>query len=132
MPYNTNNPVPSSDLRDFYDNTQTLDEVVNSSVSQATTRTGKKVATLSGLQTQVTQIGQSASQSAQQASQSATSAAHSAAEAASSAAATGYVAPPFPDVWAPLSDDLKMISGYPVNTKLLSFTRASTATYIDK
>jgi len=132
MPYNTNNPVPSSDLRDFYDNTQTLDEVVNSSVSQATTRTGKKVATLSGLQTQVTQIGQSASQSAQQASQSATSAAHSAAEAASSAAATGYVAPPFPDVWAPLSDDLKMIAGYPVNTKLISFSRASTATYIDK
>ncbi|MGK8226369.1 LamG-like jellyroll fold domain-containing protein [Escherichia coli] len=66
------------------------------------------------------------------ASVSAASAAQSAAEAASSAAATGYVAPPFPDVWAPLSDDLKMISGYPVNTKLLSFTRASTATYIDK
>ncbi|MEH4695746.1 hypothetical protein PO377_19765 [Atlantibacter hermannii] len=66
------------------------------------------------------------------ASASAASAAQSAAEAASSAAATGYVAPPFPDVWAPLSDDLKMISGYPVNTKLLSFTRASTATYIDK
>ncbi|WP_312139795.1 phage head spike fiber domain-containing protein [Atlantibacter hermannii] len=66
------------------------------------------------------------------ASASAASAAQSAAESASSAAATGYVAPPFPDVWAPLSDDLKMISGYPVNTKLLSFTRASTATYIDK
>lgn len=66
------------------------------------------------------------------ASASASSAAQSAAEAASSAAATGYVAPPFPDVWAPLSDDLKMISGYPVSTKLLSFTRASTATYIDK
>ncbi|WP_313021141.1 phage head spike fiber domain-containing protein [Atlantibacter hermannii] len=66
------------------------------------------------------------------ASASAASAAQSAAEAASSAAATGYVAPPFPDMWAPLSDDLKMIAGYPVSTKLLSFTRASTATYIDK
>lgn len=66
------------------------------------------------------------------ASASASSAAQSAAEAAGSAAATGYVAPPFPDVWAPLSDDLKMIAGYPVNTKLISFTRASTATYIDK
>ena len=126
------NPDPSSDLRDFYDNTQTLDEVVNSSGNETTTRTGKKIATLSGLQTQVTQIGQSASQSAQQASQSAAAAAQSAAEAASSAAATGYVAPPFPDVWAPLSDDLKMIAGYPVSTKLISFTRATTATYIDK
>jgi len=132
MPYNTNNPVPSSDLRDFYDNTQTLDEVVNSGGNEITTRTGKKIATLSGLQTQVTQIGQSASQSAQAAASSAVSAAQSAAEAASSAAATGYVAPPFPDVWAPLSDDLKMIAGYPVNTKLISFSRASTATYIDK
>lgn len=76
---------------------------------------------------------ETASKSSQtSASASAASAAQSAAEAASSAAATGYVAPPFPDVWAPLSDDLKMISGYPVNNKLLSFTRASTATYIDK
>ncbi|WP_312974022.1 LamG-like jellyroll fold domain-containing protein [Atlantibacter sp.] len=145
MPYNTNNPVPSSDLRDFYDNTQTLDEVVNSGGNETTTRTGKKIATLSGLQTQVTQIGQSASQSAQQASQSAAAAAQSAAEAASSAAATGYVAPPFPDVWAPLSDSLQLLAGsspvdtftisgtsYPLKTKSLSFTRSSTATYIDK
>ncbi|MEI9692550.1 LamG-like jellyroll fold domain-containing protein [Atlantibacter hermannii] len=132
MPYNTNNTVPSSDLRDFYDNAQTLDDVVNSGSSEATTRTGKKVKTLTGIQEQVTQIGQSANQSAQSAAGSATDAAQSAAEAASSAAATGYVAPPFPDVWAPLSDDLKMIAGYPVNTKLISFSRASTATYIDK
>jgi len=132
MPYNTNNTVPSSDLRDFYDNAQTLDDVVNSGSSEATTRTGKKVKTLTGIQEQVTQIGQSANQSAQSAAGSAAAAAQSAAEAAGSAAATGYVAPPFPDVWAPLSDDLKMISGYPVSTKLLSFTRASTATYIDK
>lgn len=132
MPYNTNNTVPSSDLRDFYDNAQTLDDVVNSGSSEATTRTGKKVKTLTGIQEQVTQIGQSANQSAQSAAGSAAAAAQSAAEAAGSAAATGYVAPPFPDVWAPLSDDLKMIAGYPVNTKLLSFSRASTATYIDK
>lgn len=132
MPYNTNNTVPSSDLRDFYDNAQTLDDVVNSGSSEATTRTGKKVKTLTGIQEQVTQIGQSANQSAQSAAGSAAAAAQSAAEAAGSAAATGYVAPPFPDVWAPLSDDLKMIAGYPVNTKLISFSRASTATYIDK
>ncbi|WP_312292811.1 phage head spike fiber domain-containing protein [Atlantibacter hermannii] len=70
--------------------------------------------------------------SAQKAALAEEQARQSAAEAAGSAAATGYVAPPFPDVWAPLSDDLKMIAGYPVNTKLISFGRASTATYIDK
>lgn len=70
--------------------------------------------------------------SAQKAALAEEQARQSAADAAGSAAATGYVAPPFPDVWAPLSDDLKMIAGYPVNTKLISFSRASTATYIDK
>ena len=79
------------------------------------------------------------------ASASSASAAQSAAEAASSAAATGYVAPPFPDVWAPLSDSLQLLAGvapadtitvggtsFPLKTKSLSFSRASTATYIDK
>jgi len=145
MPYNTINPVPSSDLRDFYDNSQTLDDVVNSGSNEVITRTGKKVKTLTGLQEQVTQIGQSASQSAQSAAGSAAAAAQSAAEAASSAAATGYVAPPFPDVWAPLSDSLQLLAGvapadtitvggtsFPLKTKSLSFSRASTATYIDK
>lgn len=145
MPYNTNNPVPSSDLRDFFDNSQTLDDVVNSGSNEVITRTGKKVKTLTGIQEQVTQIGQSASQSAQSAAGSAAAAAQSAADAAGSAAATGYVAPPFPDVWAPLSDSLQLLAGvapadtitvggtsFPLKTKSLSFSRASTATYIDK
>lgn len=95
---------------------------------QATAAAQQAVASQNAAKTSET----AAKSSETSASASATSAAQSAAEAASSAAATGYVAPPFPDVWAPLSDDLKMIAGYPVNTKLLSFSRASTATYIDK
>lgn len=145
MPYNTNNSVPSSDLRDVYDNSQTMDEVVNSSNKEVTTRTGKKVKTLAGLQADVVGIGQSASQSAQAAANSATAAAQSAADAANSAAATGYVDAPFPDVWAPLSDDLRLLAGfappdtitvagtsYPLPTKSMTFTRSTTATYMDK
>ncbi|WP_333602746.1 phage head spike fiber domain-containing protein [Atlantibacter hermannii] len=94
-------------------------------------------ATAAAQQAQSSQNAAKASETAAKSSEtsasaSASSAAQSAAEAASSAASTGYVAPPFPDVWAPLSDDLKMIAGYPVNTKMISFSRASTATYIDK
>ncbi|MFO3907591.1 hypothetical protein AAHD62_24260, partial [Enterobacter hormaechei] len=145
MPYNTNNSVPSSDLRDVYDNKQTMDEVVNSSSKEVTTRTGKKVKTLAGLQADVVGIGQSASQSAQAAASSAAAAAQSAADAANSAAATGYVAPPLPDVWAPLNDDLRLLAGfapadtitvagtsYPLPSKSITFSRATTATYIDK
>lgn len=145
MPYNTNNSVPSSDLRDFADNQQTLDEVVNSSSKEVTTRTGKKAKTLAGLQADVVAIGQSASQSAQAAASSAAAAAQSAADAANSAAATVYVDAPFPDVWAPLSDDLRLLAGiapadtitvagtsYPLPTKSMTFTRSTTATYIDK
>lgn len=145
MPYNTNNSVPSSDLRDFADNQQTLDEIVNSSSKEVTTRTGKKAKTLAGLQADVVEIGQSASQSAQAAASSAAAAAQSAADAANSAAATGYVDAPFPDVWAPLSDDLRLLAGsapadtitvagtsYPLPTKSMAFTRSTTATYLDK
>lgn len=145
MPYNTNNPVPSSDLRDVYDNSQTMDEVVNSSSKEVTTRTGKKVKTLAGLQSDVVGIGQSANASAQAAANSATAAAQSAADAANSAAATGYVDAPFPDVWAPLSDDLRLLAGfapadtitvggtsYSLPTKSMTFTRSTTGTYIDK
>ncbi|HDR2161647.1 TPA: hypothetical protein QCG56_003547 [Enterobacter cancerogenus] len=145
MPYNTNNSVPSSDLRDFADNQQTLDEIVNSSSKEVTTRTGKKAKTLAGLQADVVAIGQSASQSAQAAASSAAAAAQSAADAANSAAATGYVDAPFPDVWAPLSDDLRLLAGiapadtitvggtsYPLPTKSMTFTRSTTATYINK
>lgn len=89
------------------------------------------------------QAAAQASAAAQQAQAAQQSAAQSAADAANSAAATGYVAPPFPDVWAPLSDDLRLLAGiapadtipgtsYTLPTKSMTFTRSTIATYIDK
>ncbi len=56
-----------------------------------------------------------------------------------------YEAAPFPDVWAPLNDDLRLLAGFApydkltisgqvleLPTKSLTFSRATTATYIDK
>lgn len=60
---------------------------------------------------------------------------------------TGGISLPYPDVWAPLSDNLQMLAGKEAGTRTikiggvnqtvedgatLSFTRASTATYVDK
>ena len=91
------------------------------------------------------QAATQATTAAQQALASQQAAAQSAADAANSAAATGYVDAPFPDVWAPLSDDLRLLAGfapsdtitvagtsYPLPTKSMTFTRSTTATYIDK
>lgn len=91
------------------------------------------------------QAASQATAAAQQAQVAQQAAAQSAADAANSAVATGYVAPPFPDVWAPLNDDLRLLAGfapadtitvagtsYPLPSKSMSFTRATTATYIDK
>ena len=47
--YNTGNPVPSADARDRYDNSQTLDEVVNGGSESYTSRTGKQVISLGGM-----------------------------------------------------------------------------------
>ncbi len=58
---------------------------------------------LDAVTVQPAQAAAQAEAAAQQALQSAAAAAQSAADASSSAAATGYVAPPFPDVWAPAS-----------------------------
>lgn len=100
---------------------------------------------LDAVTVQPAQAAAQATASAQQASQSAAAAAQSAADASNSAAATGYVDAPFPDVWAPLSDSLQLLAGsapadtltiggtsYPLPTKSVSFSRATTATYIDK
>lgn len=46
--YNTGNPVPSADARDRFDNSQTLDEMINSDADKVVTRTGKEVITLDG------------------------------------------------------------------------------------
>ncbi|QGU14876.1 hypothetical protein GNG27_09455 [Leclercia sp. 119287] len=89
------------------------------------------------------QAAAQASAAAQQALTAQQAAAQSAVDAANSAVATGYVAPPFPDVWAPLNDDLRLLAGfapadiipgtsYTLPTKSLTLTRATTATYIDK
>lgn len=78
------------------------------------------------------QAATQATAAAQQALASQQAAAQSAADAANSAAATGYVDAPFPDVWAPLSDDLRLLAGFAPPDKSMTFTRASTATYIDK
>lgn len=91
------------------------------------------------------QAATQATTAAQQALASQQAAAQSAADASNSAAATGYVDAPFPDVWAPLSDDLRLLAGfapadtitvagtsYPLPTKSMTFTRSTTATYIDK
>lgn len=47
--YNTGNPVPSADARDRYDNSQTLDEVVNGDSASYTARTGNQVISLGGM-----------------------------------------------------------------------------------
>ncbi|HGP0311685.1 TPA: hypothetical protein ACLE2D_002416 [Citrobacter freundii] len=89
------------------------------------------------------QAAAQATTAAQQALISQQAAAQSAADASNSAAATGYVDAPFPDVWAPLNDDLRLLAGfapadtipgtsYALPTKSMTFTRSTIATYIDK
>lgn len=91
------------------------------------------------------QAATQATTAAQQALASQQAAAQSAADASNSATATGYVDAPYPDVWAPLSDDLRLLAGiapadtitvagnsYPLPTKSMTFTRSTIATYIDK
>jgi hypothetical protein len=46
--YNTGTPIGSTDARDLYNNAQTLDEIVNSSASSVTTRTGRSVLSIDG------------------------------------------------------------------------------------
>lgn len=52
--YDTGNPVPSGDARDRFDNTQTLDELINSPLSTARSRLGVPLKTWAGIQQQVT------------------------------------------------------------------------------
>ncbi|HKR45543.1 MAG TPA: hypothetical protein VJU59_38725, partial [Paraburkholderia sp.] len=49
--YNTGNPVPSSAVKDLFDNSQTEDEFVNSSAPTTVTRTGKVIQTMTGFTT---------------------------------------------------------------------------------
>lgn len=47
--FNTGNPVPSTAVKDLYDNSQTEDEFVNSDAHVTITRTGKSVKTMAGM-----------------------------------------------------------------------------------
>lgn len=91
------------------------------------------------------QAAAQASAASQQAQAAQQSAAQSAADAANSAAATGYVDAPFPDVWLPFNDDLRLLAGfapadtinvagtiYPLRTKSATLTRSTVGTYYDK
>jgi hypothetical protein len=51
--YNTGNAVPSSAVKDLFDNSLTEDEFVNSPSLTAITRTGKQIKTISGMQNDV-------------------------------------------------------------------------------
>ena len=144
MPYNTNNPVPSSDLRDFYDNNLTIDEIVNSSAKKTITRTGKEINTWSGFQDDVNKISQQAAQSASDSEASAIRA-KTEADRAQLANPDNWESAPEPDVHIPFNDSLVMRAGFgpydrinigndyvELNSRSATFTRASTATYIDK
>lgn len=48
--YNTNNPVPSADARDRFDNSQTLDEVINGTLTYYPNRIGANILSLRGTQ----------------------------------------------------------------------------------
>lgn len=69
-----------------------------------------------------------------------TEAANSAASAVSAGNAVVAAALPLPDVWAPLSDSLRLITGYgrevkvgdDVVARMVNFSRSTTATYIGK
>lgn len=52
--YDTGNPVPSGDARDRFDNTQTLDELINSPLETTRSRLGVDLKTWAGIQQQVT------------------------------------------------------------------------------
>lgn len=48
--FNTGNPVPSTAVKDLYDNSQTEDEFVNSDAFSTVTRTGKTIKTMAGFE----------------------------------------------------------------------------------
>ena len=48
--YNTGNPVPSADARDRYDNSQTLDQIVNGTLTYYPNRIGQNALSLAGMQ----------------------------------------------------------------------------------
>ncbi|POV32789.1 phage tail protein, partial [Leclercia sp. LSNIH5] len=117
------------------------------SATNAATSEGNALASKNAAKTSET----NAKTSETNAKTSETNAAASASSAAASLAAAQlltsvpYEEAPFPDVWAPLNDDLRLLAGFApydrltisgqvleLPTKSLTFSRATTATYIDK
>jgi len=56
MPYDTGNPVGSTDPRDFADNAETFDQVMNGAGETATNRVGDQVYTMAGLESLATGV----------------------------------------------------------------------------
>jgi len=117
------------------------------SATDAATSEGNALASKNAAKTSET----NAKTSETNAKKSETNSAASASSAASSLAAAQqltsvpFETAPFPDVWAPLNDDLRLLAGFApydkltisgqvleLATKSVGFTRATTATYIDK
>lgn len=48
--YNTGNPVPSADARDRFDNSQTLDELINGLMDRYTNRVGTGITSMTGME----------------------------------------------------------------------------------
>lgn len=48
--YNTGNPVPSADARDRFDNSQTLDELINGLLDRYTNRVGTGITSMTGME----------------------------------------------------------------------------------
>lgn len=121
-----------------------LPTLLNGGFSEPTTPSW--IVELQRLANVTTSAAQAAAASAAASSTSAAAAAASAAQASqisglsTVAEAIGLAALPLPDVWAPLSDSLRLITGYgrevkvgdDVVAQMLNFSRNSTATYIGK
>lgn len=113
--------------------------------TSASTATSRATAAANSA-TEAANSAATATTKASEAAASATSAATSASQASqisglsTVAEAIGLAALPLPDVWAPLSDSLRMITGYgrevkvgeDVVSRMVNFSRSTTATYIGK
>lgn len=121
-----------------------LPTLLNGGYSEPTTPSW--IVELQRLANVTTSAAQAAAASAAASSASAAAAASSAAQASqisglsTVAEAIGLAALPLPDVWAPLSDSLRLITGYgrdvlvgaDVVARMVNFSRSTTATYISK
>ncbi len=117
------------------------------SATNAATSEGNALASKNAAKTSETNAKTSENNAKTSENNSAASASSAAASLAAAQLLTSvpYEAPPFPDVWAPLNDDLRLLAGFApydkltisgqvleLPTKSMTFSRATTATYINK